>query len=134
MQMNFFAQVYGYKRFILFPPEEFPNLYPHPTYHPCDRQSQVDFDNPDFEKFPKFRNATGFETIVGPGDVLYIPIYWWHQVESIPNEGHTISVTFWYKGRPTPEKVTYPLNAHQKVAMMRNIEKMIAQALNNPDE
>lgn len=37
---------------------------------------QVDFDNPDFEKFPKFRNATGFETIVGPGDVLYIPIYW----------------------------------------------------------
>ncbi|CAC5402198.1 HIF1AN [Mytilus coruscus] len=133
-QENFFAQVYGYKRFILFPPEEFPNLYPHPTYHPCDRQSQVDFDEPDFEKFPKFRNASGFETVVGPGDVLYIPIYWWHQVESIPNEGHTISVTFWYKGRPTPEKVTYPLNAHQKVAMMRNIEKMIAQALNNPDE
>ena len=40
-QENFFAQVFGYKRFILFPPEEFPNLYPHPTYHPCDRQSQV---------------------------------------------------------------------------------------------
>jgi hypothetical protein len=40
-QENFFAQVFGYKRFILFPPEEFPNMYPHPTYHPCDRQSQV---------------------------------------------------------------------------------------------
>jgi hypothetical protein len=24
-------------------------------------------------------------------------IFRWHQVESIPNEGHTISVTFWYK-------------------------------------
>jgi hypothetical protein len=25
-QENFFAQVFGYKRFILFPPEEFPNF------------------------------------------------------------------------------------------------------------
>ena len=38
------------------------------------------------------------------------------------------------QGRPTPEKVTYPLSASQKVAMSRNIEKMIAQALNNTDE
>ena len=38
------------------------------------------------------------------------------------------------QGKPTPEKVTYPLSASQKVAMSRNIEKMIAQALNNTDE
>ena len=37
---------------------------------------QVDFDNPDYEKFPNFKNIVGYETVVGPGDVLYIPMYW----------------------------------------------------------
>ena len=37
---------------------------------------QVDFDNPDFERFPKFKNASGFEAVVGPGDVLFLPMYW----------------------------------------------------------
>jgi hypothetical protein len=40
-QQNFFAEVRGYKRCILFPPEQFECLYPHPVYHPHDRQSQV---------------------------------------------------------------------------------------------
>lgn len=39
--------------------------------------SQVDFDNPDYERFPNFQNVVGYETVVGPGDVLYIPMYWW---------------------------------------------------------
>ena len=32
--------------------------------------------------FPKFRNVTGVDAVVGPGDVLYIPNYWWHYIES----------------------------------------------------
>lgn len=40
-QENLFAQVYGHKRCILFPPNQFECLYPHPVYHPHDRQSMV---------------------------------------------------------------------------------------------
>ena len=40
-QQNFFCQVSGYKRIILFHPDQFKCLYPFPLYHPCDRQSQV---------------------------------------------------------------------------------------------
>lgn len=47
--------------------------------------------------FPKFEDARGFEGVVGPGEVLYIPIYWWHHVESLMRGGPTISITFWYK-------------------------------------
>lgn len=36
----------------------------------------MDFDNPDYERFPNFQNVVGYETVVGPGDVLYIPMYW----------------------------------------------------------
>lgn len=46
----------------------------------------MNFDNPDFEKFPKFLDLEGVEAVVGPGDVLYIPIYWWHYVESERNK------------------------------------------------
>ncbi|KAM6184796.1 hypoxia-inducible factor 1-alpha inhibitor [Rhynchocyon petersi] len=133
-QQNFFAQIKGYKRCILFPPDQFECLYPYPVHHPCDRQSQVDFDNPDYERFPNFQNAVGYETVVGPGDVLYIPMYWWHHIESLLNGGITITVNFWYKGAPTPKRIEYPLKAHQKVAIMRNIEKMLGEALGNPQE
>lgn len=40
-QENFFAQVHGHKRVILFPPSQFECLYPHPVFHPHDRQSMV---------------------------------------------------------------------------------------------
>lgn len=40
-QQNLFAQLQGYKRCILFPPEQFECLYPHPVHHPHDRQSMV---------------------------------------------------------------------------------------------
>ncbi|XP_035461571.2 hypoxia-inducible factor 1-alpha inhibitor isoform X2 [Scophthalmus maximus] len=133
-QQNFFAQIKGHKRCILFPPDQFECLYPYPVHHPCDRQSQVDFDNPDYERFPNFRNVVGYEAVVGPGDVLYIPMYWWHHIESLLDGGVTITVNFWYKGAPTPKRIEYPLRAHQKVAIMRNIEKMLGEALGNPHE
>lgn len=58
---------------------------------------QVDFDRPDYTKFPNFKNVRGYETVVGPGEVLYIPIYWWHHVESLMRGGPTVTVNFWYK-------------------------------------
>lgn len=58
---------------------------------------KVDFDRPNYTKFPKFKDARGCEAVVGPGDVLYIPIYWWHHVESLMRGGPTITVNFWYK-------------------------------------
>ncbi|PKU30734.1 hypothetical protein llap_18962 [Limosa lapponica baueri] len=58
----------------------------------------------------------------------------WHHIESLLNGGITITVNFWYKGAPTPKRIEYPLKAHQKVAIMRNIEKMLGEALGNPQE
>ena len=40
-QENFFTQVTGCKRVILFSPGQFDCLYPYPVHHPHDRQSQV---------------------------------------------------------------------------------------------
>lgn len=37
---------------------------------------KVDFDNPDYERFSLLKYLHGYEGVVGPGDVLYIPMYW----------------------------------------------------------
>lgn len=131
-QQNLFAQVRGFKRCILFPPDQFECLYPHPVHHPHDRQSMVDFDRPDNVRFPKFREAKGFQTVIGPGEVLYIPMYWWHHVESLMRGTYTVTVNFWYKGGPV--SVSYPLKGHQKVAVMRNVEKMLLDVLQDTKE
>ncbi|XP_014292816.1 hypoxia-inducible factor 1-alpha inhibitor [Halyomorpha halys] len=132
-QQNFFAQVKGWKRIILFSPEHYECLYPHTVFHPHDRQSQVDFEKPDLKRFPRFEEVQGEEAIVGPGEVLYIPVYWWHHVESILNGGYTVSINFWYKAGPTGD-IIYPLQGHQKLAIMRNVEKMLNEALKDPEE
>nr|CAD7588920.1 unnamed protein product [Timema genevievae] len=132
-QQNLFAQIRGHKRCVLFPPEQFECFYPYPVFHPHDRQSQVDFEHPDFVRFPKFKNAKGQEAVLGPGDVLYIPIYWWHHVESLMRGDYTLSINFWYKAGPTGQ-VEYPLKEYQKVAIMRNVEKMLVEALQDPQE
>lgn len=132
-QQNFFAQIRGHKRFLLFSPDQYKCLYPHPVWHPHDRQSQVDLAEPDFDRFPLAAQLKGWEAIVGPGDVLYLPMYWWHQVESAPHSGYTVSINFWYKTGPA-DKIIYPLVGHQKMAIMRNIEKMLIEALKDVNE
>mmetsp|Transcript_12497 Transcript_12497/g.45571 ORF Transcript_12497/g.45571 Transcript_12497/m.45571 type:complete len:510 (+) Transcript_12497:400-1929(+) len=54
--------------------------------------SLVDIDNVDLARFPLFRNAvTCTETILGPGDMLYIPARYWHHVASLST---SISLNF----------------------------------------
>ena len=58
--------------------------------------SSVDLRDPDFEKFPKFREAleTAREAVLEPGDAIYIPILWWHGVESL--DSLNILVNYWW--------------------------------------
>lgn len=68
-QQNFFAQIKGHKRCILFPPDQFECLYPYPVHHPCDRQSQVSFAF--IETYLGFNNMLLNDTLIySTGDNL----------------------------------------------------------------
>jgi len=125
---NLFTQIRGRKRFKLYSPKYFANLYPYPVHHPCDRQAQVDIDNPDLIRFPKFSAAKGVETIVEPGDVLYLPPYWFHHVVSLDK---SISVNFWFvMPNDKLEPLQLPIKDQSRImALRRNIEKFIGDAM-----
>ena len=79
------AQLVGRKRWILFPPEQREFLY----------GCQVDVDNVDLERFPRFRHAKPLVGTIGPGDLIFVPSGWAHHVTSLDP---TISVTHNYMG------------------------------------
>jgi [protein]-arginine 3-hydroxylase / protease len=81
-QYNFNAQIYGKKYWFLVSPEQYPNLYTLQVKHP-QWLSRVDPQTPDYEKFPKFHEVEALEATLEPGDLLYIPIFWWHQALSV---------------------------------------------------
>jgi hypothetical protein len=61
-------------------------------------------------------------TVLQPGEVLYIPAYWWHYIESPYEE--TISVNFWARCGPTRNPEIPLKNVMQRMALRRNIEKL----------
>lgn len=89
---NFYVQVSGTKRFTLIPPWEYRKLYMYPRVHPHWHKSQVNFDRPDFAKFPLFADVEALVADLVPGDVLHIPAYWWHHVRS---QSRSVSLASW---------------------------------------
>ncbi|MCC5898584.1 MAG: cupin-like domain-containing protein [Phormidium sp. BM_Day4_Bin.17] len=97
-------QLAGQKRVVLFPPSQLSNLYPFPLighlHHGLKLRSwfsQVYPDKPDFEAFPGLEDAFKhrYEVILNPGDVLYLPVGWWHEVSAL-GEGFVCSANrFW---------------------------------------
>lgn len=69
------TQVYGSKTFIMYSPEQTPFMYPYPD-NP--KFSQINFHDPDYEKFPLYKEATPIEITVYEGETLLFPSGWWH--------------------------------------------------------
>jgi Cupin-like domain len=95
---NIGCVVAGRRRFTLFPPEQIANLYIGPLdFAPTGApMSLVSLRNPDFARYPKFREAlaTAHVAETGPGDAIFIPPLWWHHVESL--ESFNVLVNYWW--------------------------------------
>ncbi len=75
---NQMTQLYGSKEFILFSPDQTPYLYPSPD-NP--KVSPVDVFNPDYEKYPLFREAQPLRVTVEQGETLFFATGWWHSTQ-----------------------------------------------------
>lgn len=101
----------GKRRFTVFPPEQVFNLYPGPLDPTPGGQaiSIVDFKNPDFEKFPRFKDALAAAQMaeLDAGDAIFIPSMWWHHVEGL--NPFNILVNYWWLSMP--DYIPTPMHA-----------------------
>jgi hypothetical protein len=101
---NIACVVAGRRRFVLFPPEQLPNLYVGPfDFSPAGAPvSMVPLGpEPDLERFPRYEKALAAAqtALLEPGDAIYIPYMWWHGVQSL--EPVNMLVNYWWnEARP----------------------------------
>ncbi|MGV7207725.1 cupin-like domain-containing protein [Oxalobacteraceae bacterium A2-2] len=79
---NIFAQVWGTKRIWLAPAHHDEYLY---TWQANSLLygSHFNPEAPDYDKYPLARQAALIECVVQPGDMLYVPAGWYHQVNAL---------------------------------------------------
>lgn len=92
----------GRRRFTLFPPESFADLYLGPLENtPAGRAvSMVNLADPDYVRFPRFRDALKRAEVAAlePGDALFIPSLWFHHVEAL--DPFNVLVNYWWRDTP----------------------------------
>lgn len=72
------AQVYGHKQVKLISPFHMNNVSPE-----GDWLSTLDLDHLDYDQSPRMRNVDILEVTLAPGDLLFIPLGWWHWVKGL---------------------------------------------------
>jgi Cupin-like domain len=96
---NIACCISGTRRFTVFPPGQIGNLYLGPLDFTMagPPASMVDFHAPDYDKYPRFRDAekAGLIAELEPGDAIYIPSLWWHHVEA--DGPFNLLVNYWWK-------------------------------------
>jgi hypothetical protein len=101
---------HGKKQCILFPPSESKYLYKVP--HALITREDINFTDPDFEKFPVLKKARGYVTELNHGETLYMPEGYWHQMTYL-TPGFSMSL------RATTRSVTNLSKAVYNLAFMR---------------
>jgi hypothetical protein len=95
---NLACVIAGRRRFTLYPPDAIGDLYVGPIDHtlagqPTSLAASAGLDDP---RYPRFGAAANRAIVVElePGDALYLPKLWWHQVEAL--EPANLLVNYWW--------------------------------------
>ena len=76
---------------------ETPNLYNYARVY-----SPIDIDRPDLNRYPRFSKVTVLEVVAEPGDTVFLPLGWWHQVAALE-----VSLSFSYSCLDVPNEFSY---------------------------
>jgi Cupin-like domain len=92
---NIFVQIRGRKHIVLASPDQDAFMYQRAPEEGAYWHSHIyDPDNIDYSQYPLFREATLLETVIHPGEILFIPGNYWHHVRALDK---SISISFWWQ-------------------------------------
>jgi hypothetical protein len=86
---NLIAQVVGRKRLLVLPAAEVGKLYNH--LHVFSEISDLEDPALTLDRFPLLEHARFTEVTLMPGEMIFMPLAWWHQVRSID---FSVTVTY----------------------------------------
>jgi hypothetical protein len=90
------AQIYGRKQFKFIPPFEYRNLYVRNKFY-----SAVDPEHVDTQHYSGFLGVPIADVFLEPGDLLFIPVGWWHWAKSLDVSISATFCSFHVEGRNT---------------------------------
>jgi hypothetical protein len=98
---NFLHQHHGSKHVTLISPANFESFLPGSKDALDQHMSSIDLPSTHSSSLDDAPQQS--EAVLEPGDVLFIPAFWWHRVEAI---GVSVSVNYWW--RPPLRSCLYP--------------------------
>lgn len=109
----------GRRRFTLFPPDQIGNLYVGPLDFTLSGPpvSMVNLNAPDHARHPRFAEAeaAALGAELEPGDAIFIPYGWWHQVQSLTP--FNILVNYWWNTDRPKHGVPFDALLHAVMAI-----------------
>jgi hypothetical protein len=107
---------HGKKRCVIYPPSEAPYLYRVP--HSLITREDIDFTNPDLDRWPALKKAQGFVCELNHGEMLYMPEGYWHFMHYL-TPGFSISL------RSYPRKLKNLGKALYNLLFMRHYDNFM---------
>lgn len=106
----------GEKECILVPPSQTKFMYKIPHSVIC--REDIDFDDPDLQKFPALKNLKPYKTTLSHGEMLYMPESYWHYMKYI-TPGFSMSL------RSIAKKPKHLAEAIYNVILMRHYDGLM---------
>jgi ribosomal protein L16 Arg81 hydroxylase len=80
---NLYLQIVGRKRFVILPPSHHVGVDLYPSLHPAHRSSQIANFTAALTVNATSAAEPAYEVVLEPGDILYLPALWFHEVTTL---------------------------------------------------
>jgi len=108
-------------------------MYPYPTHHPYDTMAMASIETLNPEEWPGTKDTRLERAILAPGDVLFVPAYWFVHVHELEDETICVRVPLSNLKRGSQHARRPPARDATLLRVSRALEDRVAQTVGVSD-